>query len=238
MVCQSGGAIISNSIFWNNGRTQIFAGGTVDVDYSDVQDGWAGEGNIDADPCFVAPGYWDANGTPDDANDDFWVNGDYHLMPGSPCVDAGDPNYAAEVEETDLDGNPRVMGGRIDIGAYELRPVIAAYIDICPTVLNLQSQGRWVLCFIRLPKGYDVAEIERDSVLLEEQIRPQMVIISRWYRLATAIFSKEEVVKIVKPGRVELTVSGQLKDGSLFRGKDVIWVIRPFRWIIPPGPHR
>jgi hypothetical protein len=210
----------------------------VEISFSDIQGGWAGTGNIDADPCFVAPGYWDANGTPDDANDDFWVDGDYHLMFGSPCVDAGDPNYAGGAEETDLDGKPRVMGGRIDIGAYELRPVIAADIDFCPRVLNLQSQGRWVLCFIRLPNGYDVVEIERDSVLLEDQVRAQMVVISRWYRLATAVFSKEEVSKIVKPGRVELTVSGQLKDGSEFRGKDVIWVIRPFRWIIPPVPHR
>ncbi|MBW8039347.1 MAG: hypothetical protein FVQ85_05055 [Planctomycetes bacterium] len=46
---------------------------------------------------------------------------DYHLLPGSPCINAGDPNYVPEPNETDLDGNPRVIGGRIDMGAYELQ---------------------------------------------------------------------------------------------------------------------
>ena len=38
-----------------------------------------GLGNIDGSPCFVDPGYWDTNGTPEDPNDDFFVGGDYHL---------------------------------------------------------------------------------------------------------------------------------------------------------------
>jgi hypothetical protein len=45
--------------------------------------------------------------------------GDYHLPPDSPCINAGDPNYMPEPNETDLDGKPRVIGGRIDMGAYE-----------------------------------------------------------------------------------------------------------------------
>jgi probable HAF family extracellular repeat protein/parallel beta-helix repeat protein len=45
--------------------------------------------------------------------------GDYHLLPGSPCINAGDPDYVAGPNETDLDGLPRVIGGRIDMGAYE-----------------------------------------------------------------------------------------------------------------------
>ena len=46
-------------------------------------------------------------------------NGDYRLLPDSPCINAGDPDYIAEPNETDLDGKPRVIGGRIDMGAYE-----------------------------------------------------------------------------------------------------------------------
>ncbi|UCD30194.1 MAG: LamG domain-containing protein, partial [Planctomycetota bacterium] len=44
---------------------------------------------------------------------------DYHLLPDSPCINAGDPDYLAHSGETDLDGKPRVIGGRIDMGAYE-----------------------------------------------------------------------------------------------------------------------
>ncbi len=80
------------------------------------------KGNIDIDPCFVSPGYWDPNGTPADSRDDIWVEGDYHLQPYSPCINAGDPYYESEPNETDLDGNPRIINSQIDMGAYEFNP--------------------------------------------------------------------------------------------------------------------
>ncbi|GAG11292.1 unnamed protein product, partial [marine sediment metagenome] len=61
-------------------------------------------GNIDADPNFVDPGYWDTNETPSDLTDDIWVNGDYHLSPGSPCIDAGS-NLGVDIDKVDLDGD-------------------------------------------------------------------------------------------------------------------------------------
>jgi parallel beta-helix repeat protein len=87
-----------------------------------------GPGNVDVDPCFAEPGYWDQNGTPEDANDDFWVNGDYHLKSQagrwdpetqswvqddvtSPCIDAGDPMSPIGHEVFP-------NGGIINIGAY------------------------------------------------------------------------------------------------------------------------
>ena len=47
--------------------------------------------------------------------------GDYHLSAGSPCVDAGRtvPNWV----ESDMDSDPRNVGGSIDIGADELNDV-------------------------------------------------------------------------------------------------------------------
>jgi hypothetical protein len=51
--------------------------------------------------------------------------GDYHLLPSSPLVDAGDP---ASAQGLDLDGNPLVADGngdgsiRRDMGAFELQP--------------------------------------------------------------------------------------------------------------------
>ncbi|HNU53317.1 MAG TPA: right-handed parallel beta-helix repeat-containing protein [Verrucomicrobiota bacterium] len=44
--------------------------------------------------------------------------GDVHLQPQSPCVDAGTPGDPPETW-TDMDGQPRRIGGRIDIGADE-----------------------------------------------------------------------------------------------------------------------
>lgn len=44
---------------------------------------------------------------------------DYHLKPGSPCIDAG--MTLGEVKN-DLDSNPRPLGGGFDVGAYEFIP--------------------------------------------------------------------------------------------------------------------
>jgi hypothetical protein len=85
-------------------------------------------GNIDADPCFAQAGYWDPNGTAEDANDNFWVDGDYHLKSQagrwsppvaewviddvtSPCIDAGEPMTPIGLE-------PFPNGGIINMGAY------------------------------------------------------------------------------------------------------------------------
>jgi hypothetical protein len=54
--------------------------------------------------------------------------GDYHLAPGSPAQDqgprVGSPQEAAAlgIPSVDLDGKPRVMGGKIDNGCYEASP--------------------------------------------------------------------------------------------------------------------
>jgi len=48
------------------------------------------------------------------------ASADYHLRPGAPAIDAGDPDFAAAPGEMDLDGHSRVINGRVDIGADEL----------------------------------------------------------------------------------------------------------------------
>jgi len=60
-----------------------------------------GIGNITQDPQFVDP-----------------ANGDFHLASSSPCIDAG-ITQPWMVGAQDLDGNPRISGPSVDIGAYE-----------------------------------------------------------------------------------------------------------------------
>jgi parallel beta-helix repeat protein/predicted outer membrane repeat protein len=124
ILSKAGRANVTDSILWADIPTEIVkssgrGSNLVLVTYSNVQNGWEGEGNIDTDPCFVEPGFWDVNSTPQDANDDFWVEGDYHLLAASLCIDAGDPDYIAGSNETDIDGDPRIINDRVDIGVDE-----------------------------------------------------------------------------------------------------------------------
>ena len=97
---------INNSIIWGNGSGS-FPYTDYTVTYSCVEGTplYSGTGNITSDPCFVDG-----------------VNDDYHLTWDSNCVDWGDPNFVEDANETDIDGNPRVMGGRVDMGADEDYP--------------------------------------------------------------------------------------------------------------------
>ena len=112
-------SIISNCIIWENRPYDEKTKGR--IVYSCVQGGWSGAGCIDFDPGFVSPGYWDLNGTAGDPNDDFWVDGDYHLRIDSPCINSGRYGYYIHLELPirDLDSHTRVVGGQVDMGCYE-----------------------------------------------------------------------------------------------------------------------
>jgi hypothetical protein len=61
-----------------------------------------------------------ASGANNFANAPLFVNqngGDFHLQSGSPCINAGNNAYVSATN--DLDGNPRIKGGTVDVGAYE-----------------------------------------------------------------------------------------------------------------------
>jgi len=49
-----------------------------------------------------------------------FVNRDFHLMTSSPCKDAGDPNFIPDPNSADLDGEPRLLNSRVDIGVDEI----------------------------------------------------------------------------------------------------------------------
>ncbi len=137
--------IVTNSILWGNSAPDgpeialksTFDPSSLTISYSDVEGGEAaasiesgctlnwGVGNIDADPLFVDPGYWDGN---------VWMNGDYHLQACSPGIDAGDP-------ASDFSNEPEPNGYRVNMGAYGNTPEAAPNTgSLLPVPDNLTSQ--------------------------------------------------------------------------------------------------
>jgi parallel beta-helix repeat protein len=129
---RGGAPVAVNSIVYSNNfdgqSAQIKADDPL-VEYCDVQDGFPGTGNINAYPGFVRPGYWadpaDPNLAPagPGSTEAVWVPGDYHLNAGSPCIDVGDLIITSEIQvPTDIDGQPRHVGLRPDLGWDEFAP--------------------------------------------------------------------------------------------------------------------
>ncbi|MEP7267110.1 MAG: choice-of-anchor Q domain-containing protein, partial [Saprospiraceae bacterium] len=107
---------LTNSIVWNNSSTFFNAGTAMPtVRYSMIQ----------------TPGnYTNGGNNKPDGTDPLFVNspmsgaaptaiGNFHVQANSLAIDMG--LDGANTYPTDLDGNPRVQGARIDIGAYEFQ---------------------------------------------------------------------------------------------------------------------
>jgi hypothetical protein len=100
------GGVLNNCIIYDNSPGgQTYQGGSNYVGSTlnyccTVPGPTAGLGNITSAPLFVNQ-----------------AGGDYHLQSNSPCINAGKNSYVTNT--TDLDGNPRIIGGTVDIGAYE-----------------------------------------------------------------------------------------------------------------------
>lgn len=184
------GAKIKNCIFRDNSMPAIgLRNEEWLVTYSNIQGGWAGEGNIDVDPAFVKQGFWDANGTPEDANDDFWVGGDYHLLSEagrwdreteswvrddvtSSCIDAGDPNSPIGTESFPNGGRPNM--GVYGAGEEASRSFFGE--PVCQTILAGDINGDCVVDFDDLA-----------------------IVVSQWMMSGEDFINKRPTVRILEP---------------------------------------
>lgn len=103
--------LANNLVVSNTSGIAMFAGGLTTLrnncvfgndtnNYTGLPDPTGTNGNISVDPRLD-------------------LTGDgYHLLPDSPCIDAGDDSVV-QPGWVDLDGLPRILGQHVDIGAYE-----------------------------------------------------------------------------------------------------------------------
>ncbi|UCC31578.1 MAG: right-handed parallel beta-helix repeat-containing protein, partial [Phycisphaerales bacterium] len=114
-------------------------------DFDGLPDPTGTDGNISADPLLADPRY-----------------GNTHIQPGSPCVDTGDNTDA--LGNFDIDGEPRVQGGTVDIGADESDGTVwlaGPYIivRVSPAGEDANDGSSWGLAKRTVQAGIDAASV-------------------------------------------------------------------------------
>lgn len=176
---------VINSIIWGNNSTQI--SGIANVTYSDVQDGFTGEGNINLNPIF----YSDTH---------------LHIVPGSPCIDAGNPDpifydvcfppsLGTEINDMGVDGGPLACNWDIVTGINEFG---MGKINIYPNPFSTKttiefydlfpSINRLSILNISGTKVFEINNIKSDKIVFERNNLPKgiyfIVLISNEYKIS------------------------------------------------------
>ncbi len=121
--------------------------------------------------------------------------------------------------------------------------IVAATIDIALDTLNLRSGGQWITCYIELPEGYNVSDIDVSTVMLEDTIPVYLMDVPAPHPVPTEIgdydndtvpdlmvkFNRTLVAELILSNsltddHVPLTITGEVA-GTPFSGEATIEVI-------------
>jgi parallel beta-helix repeat protein len=150
-------------------------------------------------------------------------SGPYQNEMGSDGI--GDTHYTVDADN--IDHYPLMEPWRLK-----------ATVDIQPDILSLKSKSQWIIVYIELPEGYDVADVIVSTVLLNETVPaelsptaigdydndgiPDLMVMFNRTAVSELILSEGIMV-----GNVTLTITGEVYGGTLFQGNDVIRVRMP-----------
>ncbi len=123
--------------------------------------------------------------------------------------------------------------------------VINATVDIHPQALNLISRGKWFTAYIELPEGYNVADINVSSMMLNDTIPaelrplaigdydedgiPDLMVKFDRAEVISYIIANVNMTKLFEERfmTITLTITGYLYDDTLFQGSDTIRIMKP-----------
>ena len=161
-----------------------------------------------------------------------YCSGPYQNETGSDGI--GDTPYI--IDENNVDRYPLMSPWS---PTPPIKPFVNATVDIHPQSLNLKSIGMWISAYVELPEGFNVADINVSTILLNNTIPiavnapiiigdydndtiPDLMV--EFDRRAVCDFILSKGIKL---GNVTLTLTGKLLDGTEFEGNDVIKVRMP-----------
>ena len=147
-----------NCILWNNLPLNIHCiRDTAIVNYSNIQGGWEGAGNIDMDPLFMDI-----------------LNGDYNLTGNSPCIDAGDPAFPFDPDGTIADMGAfyfeqivEITNEELQISNFELFNYPNPFNPTTTISFSISDDSKIELSIFNI-KGQKVKELLNDQITAGE----------------------------------------------------------------------
>jgi hypothetical protein len=119
-----------------------------------------------------------------------------------------------------------------DVDLFEWAPpAVEATVDLKPETLNRKSAGARVTCYIELPEGCSLADIELGSLLLNGAVpaNPFPAAIGDYdddgIPDLMVKFDRAQLVAVLEPGDQVVELTGGLSDGTLLVGSDTVRVI-------------
>lgn len=123
-----------------------------------------------------------------------------------------------------------------DVPPPEPEPILAT-VNITPNTINLKSRGNFITASIELPDGFNVNQIDGNTVQIsaidEHPIEPISADKTRVEELESdncllVKFERRDLINVLAPGdEVNITIEGLLTSGEKFIGVDTIRVIEP-----------
>jgi hypothetical protein len=163
LYCDDSNPLLSNCILWNNSPDQIHLSGSAApaVSYCDIEGGWPGAGNINADPLFVASNLnnFHLQSTVGSYAYGFWLQG----SADSPCIDAGDP-------AADYSQEPEPNGDRVNLGAYGNTPQASLSLHD-PHYAFAEISGTWTMQNSPMNVIGDIYVPEGESLRIEPGVQ-------------------------------------------------------------------
>ncbi|MBP7937731.1 MAG: SUMF1/EgtB/PvdO family nonheme iron enzyme [Phycisphaerae bacterium] len=147
--CSSSSPAISNNVVAFNSSGLYNVGGTPTLrnncvynpDGTNYSGLGVGTGDISVDPQLLAADY-----------------GEVHLKAGSPCIDTG-LDSVVQPAWVDMDGQPRIQGAHVDIGADEFNgstpPFTAKVVRVSPSGNDANDGSSWLLAKRTVQAGID-----------------------------------------------------------------------------------